>query len=107
VTCAPSGTLMGEIPLPHGVMFIVYVPLNSNMPRLLTCRPTRHRSRRASEPLHRPGQHRALRARRHDVDEHIAFEVRMAEDDELARAVIAASAIDDFLRRATEQDWRG
>jgi hypothetical protein len=31
----------------------------------------------------------------------------MAEDDELARAVIAASAIDDFLRRATEQDWRG
>jgi anti-sigma factor RsiW len=41
------------------------------------------------------------------VDEQIAFEVRKAEDDELAQAVIAASAIDDLLRRAAEQDRRG
>ena len=41
------------------------------------------------------------------LDEQIEFEVRMAEEDELARAVIAASEIDDLLRRASEQDRRG
>lgn len=41
------------------------------------------------------------------LDEQIAFEVRMAGDDELAQAVIAASAIDDLLRRAAEQECRG
>jgi anti-sigma factor RsiW len=41
------------------------------------------------------------------LDEEIEFEVRMAEDDELARAVVAAIAIDDLLRRAAEQDRRG
>jgi anti-sigma factor RsiW len=40
------------------------------------------------------------------LDEQIEFEVRMAGDQELARAVTAASATDDLLRRAAEQDRR-
>jgi anti-sigma factor RsiW len=40
------------------------------------------------------------------VHEQIAFEVRMAGDQELAQAVVTAIAIDDLLRRAAEQDWR-
>jgi hypothetical protein len=41
------------------------------------------------------------------VDEQIAIEVRMAGDQELAQAVLAALAIDNLLRRAAEQDRRG
>ena len=41
------------------------------------------------------------------LDEQIAFEVRMAGDDELAHAVVTAIAINDLLRRAAEQDRRG
>jgi anti-sigma factor RsiW len=41
------------------------------------------------------------------IDQKIAFEVRMAGNDELARAMLAASAIDDLVRRAAELDRRG
>jgi anti-sigma factor RsiW len=41
------------------------------------------------------------------LDEQIEFEVRMAGDQELAQAVVAAIAIDDLLRRAAEQDRLG
>jgi anti-sigma factor RsiW len=34
------------------------------------------------------------------VDEQVAFEVRMTEDKQLARAVAAAMAVDDLLFRA-------
>jgi hypothetical protein len=41
------------------------------------------------------------------LDEQIAFEVRVAGDDELAQAVVTALAIDELLRRAADQDRRG
>ena len=36
------------------------------------------------------------------LDEQLAFEVRMTEDEQLARAVAAAMAIDDLLFRAAK-----
>ncbi len=41
------------------------------------------------------------------LDEQLGFDVRVAEGEELARAVVAASVIDDLLRRAAEQDRWG
>jgi hypothetical protein len=41
------------------------------------------------------------------LDEQTEFEVRMAEDQELAQAVLAASATDYLLPRAAEEDRRG
>ncbi len=41
------------------------------------------------------------------IHEQIAFEVRMAGDQELAQAVVTAIAIDELLRRTEELDRRG
>lgn len=40
------------------------------------------------------------------LDEQIAFEVRMAENEELARRVAVATAIDDLLHQAAVHDRR-